>query len=148
MNTLKLARLVSLAALLLALTAPPALAEVDASATGTIVDNTIASATIDPKTGIATISGTVTCSTPTTLTVYAWARQLRGLSDHFAEYFGGAAVACSTTPTSYDVTITAGYASDRLVPGPASIGTWASYCASGKCYGLGTDGEVPLRPTP
>ena len=146
MSVLKLAQLVALTALLLTLTARPALADVEASAFGNIADNQITATTIDPATGIATIVGTVTCSTPTQVTVYGWARQLRGMSDRFAEYFGGTGVTCGTTPTRYAVTLTPGYESDRLVPGPASSGTWAEYCANGRCYGMGADTDRPLMP--
>ncbi len=146
MRILKLAQLVAFTALLLALTASPALADVEASAFGNITDNQITAATIDPATGIATIGGTLTCSTPTQVKVYASVRQLRGMSDQFAQYFGGTWVTCGTTPTRYDVTVTPGYESDRLVPGPASSNTWAEYCANGRCYGFGTDSDLPLRP--
>jgi hypothetical protein len=147
MNSLELARLVALAVLLLALGAPPAFADVEASAAGNIVNNTITGATINPVTGISTISGNVTCSAPTSVEVYASVRQLRGMSDQFAQYFGASTIACDTTPTPYDVTVTPGWESDRLVPGPASINAWATYCASGKCYGTGTDSDRLLMPS-
>ena len=146
MSILKLAQLVALTALLLALTAWPAHADVAASAFGNITDNQITTVTIDMAADVATITGTVTCSTPTQVTVYGWARQLRGLSDRFAQYFGGTWVACGTTPTRYEVTLTPGYESDRLVPGPASSGTWAEYCANGRCYGFNAESDQPLMP--
>ncbi len=148
MKIVRLATFVSLVAVLLALMATPALADAEASASGTIIDNTITSATINPATGNATISGTVTCSIPAQVQVYAFVRQLRGMSDHFAEYFGGTWVSCGTTPTRYDVVVTPGYESDRLVPGPASYGTWAEHCTSTECSGYGAESDLRLRPTP
>ena len=146
MKTRKLVPLASLVALVLALTALTAFTGVEAKAAGNIVDNTITSTTIDPNTKIATISGTLTCSTPTSLTVFGWARQSHGNSDRFAEYFGGTQLTCGTTPTSYEVTLTPGYESDKLTPGLASVGTWAEYWIPGGGGGLGADGEMRLRP--
>ena len=146
MNILKLAQLVAFSALLLTLTAPPALADVEASASGNITDHQITATTVNLATGVATINGTLTCSTPTQVRVYGWARQLRGMSDRFAQYFGGTVVTCGTTPTRYEVTLTPGYESDRLVPGPASSGTWAEYCANGRCYGFNAESDQPLMP--
>jgi hypothetical protein len=145
--------LAALSALLLAMmaimaTTPiPAHAAVEASAAGAIIDNRITSATINPATSIAIIGGAIQCSTPTLLTVYGWARQHRSVSDHSAEYFGGTQVMCGPTPTSYTVTLTPGYQSDRLVPGAASIGFWAEYCTSTGCYGFNTESDRRLVPS-
>jgi hypothetical protein len=57
----------------------------------------------------------------------------------------GGAIQCST-PTSYTVTLTPGYQSDRLVPGPASIGLWAEYCTASGCYGFNTESDMRLVP--
>jgi len=152
-KTLRMTTLAPLAALLLAMiamlaTTPiPARAAVQATAAGNIVDNRITSASIDPTTSIATIGGAIQCSTPTLLTVYAWARQFHSLNGRFAEYFGGTQVMCGPTLTSYIVTVTPGYQSDRLVPGSASIGFWAEYCTSSGCYGFNTESDMRLVPS-
>ena len=152
MKILRMTRLAALTASLLAImamiatTPTPARAAVQASAAGTIIDNRITSATIDPATSIATIGGAIQCSAPTQVTVYSWARQHRSLSERSAEYFGGTQVMCGPTPTTYTVTVTPGYQSDRLVPGAASIGFWAEYCTTTGCYGFNTERDMRLVP--
>ncbi|HWQ11733.1 MAG TPA: hypothetical protein VNL77_02980 [Roseiflexaceae bacterium] len=135
--------LVPLTVLLLAMLAMTPMAT---SAAGTIIDNRITSATIDPVTSVATLGGAIQCSVPTQVTVYAWARQFRSANGPFAEYFGGTEVTCGPTPTSYTVTVTPGYQSDRLVPGPASVGFWAEYCTSTGCHGLNSERDMRLLP--
>jgi len=54
---------------------------------------------------------------------------------------------CGPIPTPYAVEVTPMYQSDRLVPGPVSSNTWAEYCTPGGCFGMGTDSDLPLRPT-
>jgi hypothetical protein len=151
-KTLRTTTLAALSALLLAMmamiaTTPRAAhAAIEATAAGTIIDNRIASATIDPATSIATIGGVIQCSAPTQLMVYAWAVQYRTMSNHSAQYYGGIQVMCGPTPTSYIVTVTPGYQSGRLVPGPASIGLWAEYCTTSGCYGFNTESDRRLVP--
>jgi hypothetical protein len=148
-KTLRITTLAALTAWLLAMmaTAPiPAHAALEATSAGNIIDNRITSATINPATSIATIGGAIQCSAPTQVTVFSWARQYRSLS-HSAEYFGGAQVLCGPAPTSYIVTVTPGYQSDRLVPGPAAIGFWAEYCTSSGCYGFNTESDMRLAPS-
>ena len=117
-----------------------------APSSGNIVDNRVISATIDPATSIATLKGVIQCSTETQLTVYGWATQIRK-SLRPVQSYGGTYVACGTTPTAYVVTLTPGYESGRLVPGGASVGFWAEYCADGQCYGHNTERELRLVPT-
>ena len=151
MKTLRITTLAALTAWLLALmamtaTAPiPAQAAAAATAAGNIVDNRITSATINPATSIATIGGAIQCSAPTQLTVYAWAQQYQASGNRSAQYYGGTEVLCGPTPTSYTVTVTPGYQSDRLVPGPAAIGFWAEYCNTTGCYGFNTESKMWLR---
>jgi hypothetical protein len=153
MKTLRMTTLAALTAWLLAMmamlaTAPiPAHAALEATSAGNIIDNRITSATIDPAISIAIIGGAIQCSTPTQLTVYAWAQQYRSLGGRSAQYYGGAQVLCGPTPTNYTVTVTPGYQSDRLVPGPASIGLWAEYCTSSGCYGFNTERGMRLVPS-
>ena len=152
MKTQRKTTLATLSALLLAMmtilaTPPlPARAADEANRSGNIVDNRITSAIIDPATSIATIGGAIQCSAPTQVTVYSWARQHRS-SNHSAEYFGGAQVLCGPTPTNYTVTVTPGYQSHRLVPGPASIGFWAEYCSTTGCFGFNTERDMQLVPS-
>jgi hypothetical protein len=89
MTTLNPARLISFAVLLLALAATTitARAEVGTAASGNIVDHYITAATIDPVTSFAAVKGTIQCSVPTVIMVQPSVRQLRGLSDHFAQYY-------------------------------------------------------------
>jgi hypothetical protein len=153
MKTLRMTTLAALSALLLAMmamlaTTPiPAHAAVQANRSGSIIDNRITSATINPATSIATVGGAIQCSTPTLLRVYGWAQQYRSVSGHSAQYYGGAQVMCGPTPTSYTVTLTPGYQSDRLVPGAASIGLWAEYCTTSGCYGFNTESDMRLVPS-
>lgn len=146
MNPVRFFAFTALLLALAALTTVPARAEVGVTASGNIVEHSITAATIDPISSIATISGTIQCSTPTLLMVQPSVRQFHGLSERSAQYFGGDYVACDTTPTQYRVTATPGYESARLVPGPASINSWAWYCADGQCYGYGTDADLRLMP--
>ncbi|HMQ30361.1 MAG TPA: hypothetical protein PKD53_06505 [Chloroflexaceae bacterium] len=131
---------------LLALTPMTTSATASTSAAGIIVENRITSASIDPVTSVATLGGEIQCAEPTLVTVYSWIRQWRSANGPFAESFGGTQVLCDTTPTGYTMEVTPGYESDRLVPGPASVGFWASYCAAGRCYGLNTEAELRLLP--
>lgn len=153
MKTLRMTTLAALSTLLLAMIAMLATtpitvrAAVEATAAGNIIDNRITSATIHPATSIATIGGAIQCSAPTQVTVYAWAVQYRTMSNHSAQYYGGTQVMCGPTPTSYTVTVTPGYQSDRLVPGPASIGFWTEYCTTAGCYGFNTESDIRLVPS-
>ena len=150
MKTQAITTLAVLTALLLAMMATTpvtARAADQAIQSGNIIDNRITSAKIDPRTSIATIGGAIQCSTPTSLTVYAWAQQYRSSGGRSAQYYGGAQVLCSPTPTNYTVTVTPGYQSDRLVPGPASIGFWAEYCTTEGCYGFNTESKMRLAPS-
>ncbi len=149
MKTLRMTTLVPFTALLLALLAMTpitARAAEAATSSGNIIENRITSVTINPATSVATIRGTVQCSTLTQLTVYSTVRQSHGQYKHLAEYFGATEVACGTTPTPYAITVTPGYESDKLVPGRASSNTWAEYCTTSGCYGFGTDSDMRLRP--
>lgn len=144
-RTRLIALLGALVLALLALAPTPSRAA-EASAAGPIVENQITSATIDPVTTIATLGGSIRCTEPTLVTVYSWIRQWRSANGPFAESFGGTQVLCGTTPTSYSMEVAPGYESDRLVPGPASVGFWASACAGRLCYGLNTEAELRLMP--
>jgi hypothetical protein len=116
-----------------------------ASRNGNIVENHITSATINPATSIATIGGAIRCSQPTQLIVFTSVTQYRS-GKHFAQYYGGTHVLCGTTLTSYTVTATPGYASDRLVPGMAEVGFWAEYCDASGCGNFPTYRDMRLVP--
>lgn len=143
--------LVLLTALLLALLAlaPAQTSAADAtSRNGNIVANTITSLAYNPVTSNATIGGEILCSAPTELTVFGVVSQWRANGQHHAQYYGGVELLCDTTPTSYTVTVTRGYESDRLVPGPVTVGFWAEYCDATGCGNLPTYQDMWLRPTP
>lgn len=141
--------LVILTALLLALLAlAPAPTRAADPRSGNIVANTITSLAYDPVTSHATIGGEILCSAPTELTVFGVVSQYRKPGQHLAQYYGGVELLCDTAPTSYSVTVTPGYQSDRLVPGPVEVGFWAEYCDSTGCGSLPTYQDMRLRPTP
>jgi hypothetical protein len=151
MNAQPIRPLVLLTALLLALLAlaPATTSVADAqSRNGNIIANTITSLAYDPVTSNATIGGEILCSAPTQLTVFGSVTQYRKPGQHHAQYYGGIELLCDTTPTSYTVTVTRGYESDRLVPGPVTVGFWAEYCDASGCGNLPTYQDMRLRPTP
>ena len=111
---------VSLAALLLTtvLVAPARAAE---TAAKSITDLKITAATLDPRTGIAMVSATVTCSETMQLNAYSVIYQGRGQSDHFAGVAGGTSVTCGSVPTTFTVEDTPLYDSGKLIPAEAHI---------------------------
>lgn len=138
--------LITLLLALVALGPAPASAADSLASSGNILDNQITSLDYDPASSNATIGGVIRCSTPTELTVFGMVSQYRAGGNRHAQYYGGVELLCDTTPTSYTVTVTQGYESDRLVPGPATVGFWAEYCDSTGCAGHPTYKEMRLRP--
>ncbi len=111
---------VSLAAMLFtaALVAPVRAAE---SAAKSITELKITAATLDPRTGIAMVSATVTCSETMQLNAYSVIYQGRGQSNHFAGVAGGTPVTCGSAPTTFTVEDTPLYDTGKLIPAEAHV---------------------------
>lgn len=81
------------------------------------------SSSVDPKTGVATISGTITCSSPAGASIYVDLRQRVGRM--FIDGFGSTYVDCDgTTPFSVSVS---GY-NGLLTAGKAEVSAFAEAC--------------------
>lgn len=134
---------VSLTAMLLAtILATPARAAESVSAT--ITDLKITAATLDPRTGNALVTATVTCSETMQLDAYSVIYQGRGRSDHFAGVAGGISpIFCGATPTTFTVEDTPLYDSAKLIPTEAHVNVFVENRANRLVY-RGEDRDMRL----
>ena len=133
--------------LLVLLFVTAAIATVSTGYAQSVVASTIDTATLDPRTGNVTVTGTVTCSETAVLEVLVTVRQSRG-SAKLTEGAGGATVTCGTSATAYTVTTAPLLGSGRFHAGEVSINAFAQLCTASGCEGSrGVDATVQLRPS-
>jgi hypothetical protein len=104
-------------------------------------------ATVDRATGVATITGTLTCPSGSTATVSGQMTQRRGRTTVFGTSLASPTnVTCTGTSVSWSLSIFPFTATGGLRAGPASVEADAIACLSFGCVGDPATGTVILRP--